>query len=966
MVPVKLEITNFMSYQGHHELDFTGFKTASIVGTNGSGKSAILDAITWVLFGKSRITKDAERKDNVRERNDVINCYSSFCQVSLEFELEGKRYFVNRRIDRGKSGQGLQFKLLTDAGEIDLHGKGASDAEIEKELGVSFKVFLTSSFITQGDSSRFMEASPRERREILAEILELDVYERCLEQASEMSKETKKNKEILEDKQKILTEAALLEPDIKRKLELANVELADATRVLESKKIEREKLAAELVTLENQIGTLLDDEKKKIDREKESEKLEKEIAKWQEEISKAQAVIDKSEEIESGYEQFVQSKKELDMLNEKSSAFDKLEKEAILLSSQIKLEENNLQNSLNQKKIEYAESLNATQMLPELGTKLDLARNDQNLFDQAKSEFAEFETSIISVEKDVLLSKTNFDNISKKINTKLISVGFGDIASVEKELSDFEVLNTQLGGMQAEFETNEINLARIKTEIELAKSETAHLADEIKLLEQGETGNCPLCGQALEKSRQTELLEEKTNGKKSLLDKTTVLEQDMKRLSEKVATDKVKITQIKKRIDKKSDLEAISQLSMELNSVTKQLDENKKNLENLKQKKKDFLLGKGGIISRKSQIETNILSSSHNLEDAKKKAEKTESLGIEISSLKEKLDTRDFAKSEQEQLASVEKEKEELGFDVSLLIRAKEQYQIFLVFEDKKKLLDRAKDYVTSATPALAQATDRINSVKIEIVQIDERITNLPSLKTRKSSLDEQLKTCKSNEQILSQDRDAKMTQKNNLERDLEQSQKAKLELDEVSTKLINTDKELKILEECKKMFGTEGIPSQILEGVIPELQEMANSILTDISQGRIGSEGMRLQIETSREGTTKTYKTLGISITDGQIRRPYELFSGGERFRADFAIRIALSQLLAGRSGRRMRTLVIDEGFGTQDDEGIRRLIEAIQDVAERFDKVLVISHVDEIKNAFEKRILVRRNAESSSFELV
>lgn len=966
MVPVKLEITNFMSYQGHHELDFTGFKTASIVGTNGSGKSAILDAITWVLFGKSRMTKDAERKDNVRERNDVINCYSAFCQVSLEFELEGKRYFVNRRIDRGKSGQGLQFKLLTDTGEIDLHGKGASDAEIEKELGVSFKVFLTSSFITQGDSSRFMEASPKERREILAEILELDVYERCLEQAAEMSKETKKNKEILEDKQKTLTESALLEPEIKRKLELANVELADATRILESKKIEREKLAAESVTLENQIGTLLDDEKKKIDREKESEKLGKEIAKWQEEISKAQAVIDKSEEIESGYEQFVQSKKELDVLNEKSSIFDKLEKKSILLSSQIKLEENNLQNSLNQKKIEYAESLNATQMLPELSIKLDLARNDQNSFDQARLELAELETSIISIEKDVLLSKTNVDNISKKINVKLTNVGFGDIASVEKELSDFEVLNTLLEQIQTELDTNESNLARIKTEIELAKSETAHLADEIKLLEQGETGNCPLCGQELDKTRQTELLEEKTNTTKNLSEKSTSLELEMKQLSEKVASNKIKITQLKKRIDKKSELEAISQLSIELNTETKQLDENKKNLENLEQIKKDFLLGKGSIILRKTHIETNILSSSHNLENARKKAEKTESLSVEISSLKEKLDTRDFAKSEQEQLASVEKEKEELGFDAGLLTRAKEQYQIFLVFEDKKKLLDRARDYVTSATPALTQATDRISSVKTEIIQINERITNLPSLKIKKTSLDEQLKTYKSNEQSLNQDRDARMVQKNNLERDLEQSQKAKLELDEVSVKLINTDKELKILEECKRMFGTEGIPSQILEGVIPELQEMANSILTDISQGRIGSEGMRLQIETSREGTTKTYKTLGISITDGQIRRPYELFSGGERFRADFAIRIALSQLLAGRSGRRMRTLVIDEGFGTQDDEGIRRLIEAIQDVAERFDKVLVISHVDELKNAFEKRILVRRNAETSSFELV
>lgn len=955
-----------MSYQGHHELDFTGFKTASIVGTNGSGKSAILDAITWVLFGKSRITKDIIKKDGARERNDIINCYSSFCQVSLEFDLEGKRYFVNRRIDRGKSGQGLQFKLLTDTGEIDLHGKGASDSEIEKELGVSFKVFLTSSFITQGDSSRFMEASPKERREILAEILELDIYERCLEQASEMSKDAKKNKETLEDKQKNLTEVALLEPDIKRKLETANIELANATRVLESKKIEREKLTTESVTLDNQIIALLEDEKKKTDREKEYERLEKEITKWQEEISKAQAVIDKTVEIESGYNLLVQSKKELDLLNEKSSTFDKLEKGVILLSSQIKLEENNLSNALNQKIAEHAEALKANKILPELEKKLDMAKCEQAMFDQVKTDLAEIEANMVLIEKDVLLSKTNVDNINKKINEKLVSVGFGDVAVVKKELSDFDLLNNQFEEMQIELETSETSLARIKTEIELARSEIAHLTDEIKLLELGKTGNCPLCGQELEKARQTELLAEKTTANVALVDRVDVLQLEMKQLNAKILSDKEKIIHIKKRIDKKPELDSILQLSIELNAAIELLDENKKNLENLHQVKKDFQLGKGTIILRKSQIETNILMSSHDLEDAKRKAEKKESLGMEISSLKEKLDTRDYSKSEQEQLASLEKEKGELGFDAGLLSKAKEQYQKYLFFEEKKKLLDRARDYFTSAMPALAQATDRISSVKTEIAQINERIENLSSLKARKLSLDEELKVCKSNEQILSQDRDAKMTQKNNLERDLELSSKAKRELEEVSTKLINTDKELKILEECKKMFGTEGIPSQILEGVIPELQEMANSILTDISQGRIGSEGMRLQIETSREGTTKTYKTLGISITDGQIRRPYELFSGGERFRADFAIRIALSQLLAGRSGRRMRTLVIDEGFGTQDDEGIRRLIEAIQDVAERFDKVLVISHVDEIKNAFEKRILVRRDSESSSFELV
>ena len=95
-------------------------------------------------------------------------------------------------------------------------------------------------------------------------------------------------------------------------------------------------------------------------------------------------------------------------------------------------------------------------------------------------------------------------------------------------------------------------------------------------------------------------------------------------------------------------------------------------------------------------------------------------------------------------------------------------------------------------------------------------------------------------------------------------------------------------------------------------------------------------------------------------------MFSGGERFRADFAIRLALSHILARRSGRRLRMLVIDEGFGTQDDEGVSALIDAIHDVSADFEKVLVVSHVDEIKNQFDRQISVWKDGGGSHFRLV
>jgi DNA repair protein SbcC/Rad50 len=966
MIPIKLDITNFMSYQGHHELDFTGFHTASIIGSNGSGKSAILDAITWVLFGKSRITRDSERKDGTKERNDIINCYSNFCEVSLEFELEGRRYLVNRRIDRGKTGQGVQFKLLTADGERDLHGKGASDAEIEKELGVSFKVFLTSSFITQGDSSRFMEANPRERREILQEILELDVYERCLEAAADQLKEAKKSSEILEVEQKRLTETALLEPDIQRKLDTATTELDDATRQLELAKLEKEKLAHESTGLDANISALAQDEKQLSELQTEQMKLDSEISKWDSEIAKANSVIATETEIESGYKQYCESKKELDLLNELSVKNAVLEKQIQKIQYQIGLEENNVSNNLKQKKLELTEAQNAAQSLPELEKNLEQAQDQKHAFEKVQVELNNFELQLSSAQKEFDISKTNYDLSRKKLDSKLKTLGLTQAQQAADELSKIPTITAELENMQSELGLSESNISAVKTAIEVTKSEISHLSDEIKLLEQGETGNCPLCGQPLEEDKQGELLSAKKANVVTLKDKIRTIESELIQVTQKNSSLKSNITSASNTISKKSDLETVVQLSIEVDSALSVMNKKTEELEETRASKTNFINNNNKAITDKDFIEKNLLTASHKLEDARSRSTKMSALGQEVSELEQNLANKAFAKDEQAQLETMGKQRSELGFNPALLTIVKDKTLKLTVFDDKKRLLDRAKDYVISANSALEQSTSRFEYVKNQAESLVTKIALLPELRSQKTALTTNLNQARQNEVLSNTVRDNKLSIKNNLERDLKNSREAKLQLDEFSSKLLQNDKEIKILEECKKMFGVEGIPSQILEGVIPELQEMANSILTDISQGRVGSEGMRLQIETIKEGTTKQTKTLGIIITDGQIRRPYELFSGGERFRADFAIRIALSQLLAQRSGRRLRTLVIDEGFGTQDDEGIRRLIEAIQDISDKFDKVLVISHVDELKNAFEKRVLVRRNSETSSFEVM
>ncbi|MFN2224978.1 MAG: SbcC/MukB-like Walker B domain-containing protein, partial [Anaerolineae bacterium] len=128
----------------------------------------------------------------------------------------------------------------------------------------------------------------------------------------------------------------------------------------------------------------------------------------------------------------------------------------------------------------------------------------------------------------------------------------------------------------------------------------------------------------------------------------------------------------------------------------------------------------------------------------------------------------------------------------------------------------------------------------------------------------------------------------------------------------------------------------------------------------------MHVRFETQRE-TLKgdTRETLDINIADELGTRPYDLFSGGEAFRVNFAIRIALSKLLAHRAGAQLQMLVIDEGFGTQDADGRARLVEAINSIQDDFERILVITHIEELKDAFPVRIEVVKTEEGSRYSL-
>lgn len=170
------------------------------------------------------------------------------------------------------------------------------------------------------------------------------------------------------------------------------------------------------------------------------------------------------------------------------------------------------------------------------------------------------------------------------------------------------------------------------------------------------------------------------------------------------------------------------------------------------------------------------------------------------------------------------------------------------------------------------------------------------------------------------------------------------------------------IYQELKTAFGVRGVQAMIIEAAVPEIETEANRLLARMTGGR-----MHVRFDTQRETLAgEVRETLEIRIADELGTREYSLYSGGEAFRVNFAVRVALSKLLARRAGAQLQMLVIDEGFGTQDSQGRQRLVEAINAIQDDFARVLVITHIDELKDAFPTRIQVAKTSEGSVVSVV
>ena len=248
--------------------------------------------------------------------------------------------------------------------------------------------------------------------------------------------------------------------------------------------------------------------------------------------------------------------------------------------------------------------------------------------------------------------------------------------------------------------------------------------------------------------------------------------------------------------------------------------------------------------------------------------------------------------------------------------------------------------------------------IKEELKGIDERNQILPSLISQKASIDTELRNVQFQKTKL-------LNEEGSVSQELKEIEQAQIELKQLEHDRKNIASESSIYNELALSFGKGGVQALLIEAAIPRLEDEANELLHRMSDGK-----MSIKLETQRQRknasiNSEVAETLEIIVADELGTRSYEMFSGGERFRVDFAVRIALSKLLAWRAGAPLPTLFIDEGFGTQDADGRDKIIDVLKAIEDRFERIIVITHLDAIKEAFPIRIEVNRTLEGSTFSV-
>lgn len=852
MIPVRLYLRGFLSYLEPAELDFTDLDVACISGANGAGKSSLLDAITWALFGQAR------RRDEA-----LINRHADAAEVIFDFEYENFLYRVQRSNRRGKTSV-LEF-FVQDGEDIwrsmTEHTLRATEDRIQKTLVMDYETFTNASFFLQGRADQFAQQRPGDRKRILSSILRLEKWETYRELTAQRRRDSEKALAAIDGSMEEMNAEIQQEPARQAALQQLQHELKLMVETRKAQELALEnqrRLQAALVEQQQFLKVL--GEQLAAARQR-RDQLKTDLQARQQECDDFQDQVQRAAQVTADYQQWQAARETLAEWEKSAVHFHQFDAQR------------------------------AQPLLEIESQRASLAQELQGLQDQAQ-QVESLTASLPQIDHDLKLAQQAVDLSLTQLETRL---------SLEQELQRRQDEQTE-----ARAENK-----RLKEAMDVLKA-------RIVQLKEAQWVECPICTKPLAAPERTQLIER--------------LQSEGEQAGDRYRSNQALVQEIDLRVQE------IRAALQQLRAVENQLREQQRQLDQLSERQQAVLATQA---------------------DWQKTGE------VRLAQVAHTLSTGNFALQARANLAEIDSSLKALGYDPAAHDAARvieeetrKSEAEFRKLETARAALEPLQREVERLRAQLAAHNQEVARSESDYKQGEERVQKAGSEQPDIPRTEKELRSLQERENIL-------RTQIGGAKQAVDVIQDLRMRLSAQTKKREELARQIGDLKMLERAFGKDGVPALLIEQALPEIEAQANDLLDRLTDGQ-----MSVRFLTQRDYKDKKRQdkkeTLDILISDGAGSREYELFSGGEAFRINFAIRLALSRVLSQRAGGRLQMLVIDEGFGSQDAEGRQRLIEVINLVRDDFARILVITHLEELKEAFPARIEVEKTLHGSTLQVM
>jgi len=1004
MLPLKLTIEGLYSYQTKQIIDFTELTQAGlfgIFGAVGSGKSSILEAVSFALYGE---TERMNSKDG--RAYNMMNLRSNRSYLEFDFLNFENRKFRAVREFRRNSKKFDEVKVYNTCFYEEKNGQWnpLESTNASEILGLSYENFKRTIIIPQGQFKEFLELGAKDRTQMMKEIFGLHKYD-LQDKVSAKVSETKY--ELAELEGKLGTFEEVSEELIIQK----NNELNLSKINFGSEKEKHNQLEIHFQKLKN----LKSDFDHLQIKEAEFQMKERENAR----IQKLEQQLEIFETAERHFKSLLTERKRLISeigQNQKGrnliqGEFDTLSENLNQLKQQISALENDY-NKLENSRQKAVDLLNVSKILDFEDQKNQLLER----IEKGEKAISESKNKEIEIQRNIDVESDSISKLkSKKTDTRILievdswfqiqnnlqSEVFKSqqtILSKSEEIDKLQILMKEFPQKwNEEFSIQNLSLNERKLDYQNQKSHlelSQKLSEFAQNIEDGKP--CPLCG-SLEHPEI--LVSENVSESMKILDAELL---EIEKSIEKIRTDENKIEKIlelKQLLERqKAELEnqkseAEKQLKMHLEKfIWNQFD---------KEDETQFLIRKTGALELEQKIafgEKIIDDDRKILENQKKETKRFEeaildfknkkiSLETSVSDLKSSLQVLDFRAFETANSELLKNESESLTIKNNAVENQYKQFQKDMLetmpkVASKETMLSQMSKQIYELERAEIQNTENLNTVlvkspfenlqEIETILSQEfdtqtvrreiqefkinfntlkEIINSLKLKLQESHFDESDFGTKENEFIDSQENISQLQKQLTIVEkqlsDLQKSFETKKELIVQQNKLLLRKANLDTLF---NLFKGAGFVQYVSSIYLKQLCDNAN-----IRFHRMTRNQLSLQINDKNEFEIIDY------LNEGKTRSVKTL-SGGQSFQVSLSLALALAESVQSQAVSDRNFFFIDEGFGTQDPESVSLVFETLNNLRNDNRIVGIISHVEELKEKIPISLNITKNEETGS----